>query len=180
MSRFQAEIARRGLPFPIPDALEALWRWLEAHDLGFDEPDGYFLALAEEVDGVYFDSSLTLDDVAGPDAPGRADLLPIAEIDDDGTMALLWRREDGRMPVVALGRERAATLCDDVASFCHLLAQGRADLSAESVAAPPDPELAEVCAPLRAWLRASWPRPTDGPLVTSGTDPFPTWADERI
>ncbi|MGL5405398.1 MAG: hypothetical protein ACRDAX_01195 [Propionibacteriaceae bacterium] len=168
MSRMQAElVAHLGtLPFPIPEELEQAWRWLEQQELGFCESDGYFLALADEVDGVYFDATLELPDLAA-DVPDSA-LIPIAEIDDDGTTAFLWLRH-GSVCVAALNdvTNEAWVLADTVVDFLRLLAVGYDELSSEDLGTHPTSEdTVKALAKLRTWVEStfattvpqSWPQ----------------------
>ena len=176
MSRMQAElVARLGtLPFPIPEELEQAWRWLEQQGLGFCESDGYFLALAEEADGVYFDATLELPEltITAPDSA----LIPIAEIDDDGTTAFLWSQHDN-VCVAALNNvtNEAWVLADTVVDFLRLLAVGYDELSADNLGTPPaSADTIKVLSKLRRWVEttfattvpASWPQlATDNPFV---------------
>jgi hypothetical protein len=166
----------------IPDELDRAWEWMEQQGWHYTREDDCFLTPypGDRQLGIVFSNTGTL---KGWDAlEDSPQLAPLAEIGSDGSIAALWRSDDGRLRFVGLGSEGDAYLLAETAvDFLRLIAVGYRELTAPLGLPDEDAddlECIEALADFRAWVEgtfnvsvpASWP-----PLDEQ--DEFADWVD---
>ncbi len=189
----------------LPEALAALFAWIEARGLlhgsqrfegdrygtlqALDEPvHGTVVLFRVETQAQATESTRWLDRTPDPALARR--LVPFARTGSDGSHAAFWLDDAGRQHVVQLGSEGLACyLGATPLDFLRLCAVGYSEIvvALDAPGEPPDDPVTALNAPFVDWLvstfRTTVPR-TAASIVgdapgTDGNDPFVAWLRAR-
>lgn len=146
----------------LPDELARTFRWLVRRGLPVGvEPGG----------------SLTGWFPDGTDPAVVARLTPLVRLDGTGSVGALWRDDEGRDLVVALGSEGDRfVVADSVLDLVRLTAVGYEELDRPS-GPPVTPFGVLRAAELRAWVEETFGVEVPRAWVSGGPDEFSTWMD---
>ncbi|GAB3073869.1 hypothetical protein [Nocardioides zeae] len=146
----------------LPDELARTFRWLARRRLPVGvEPGG-------SLDGWFPE---------GTDPAALERLRPLVQLDGTGSVGALWRADDGRDLVVALGSEGDRfVVADSVLDLVRLMAVGYEELDRPS-GPPVTPFGVLRAAELRAWVEESFGVDVPREWVSGGPDEFSAWLD---
>lgn len=173
----------------VPHDLDRAWSWMEGRGWGLDNGNGYFLTpyAGERQLGIVFASGLELTGWFEPGQPGYDRLLPIAEIDGSGGLAVLWAADDGSVQLGGLSSEGEANLlAENALDFVRLVAIGYRELADWIVSQPPDTsdedeaEAVEAHADFREWVTSELGVEVPEHWQAFEPDPFRAWVNETL
>ena len=155
----------------LPTELGRAWSFMESQGWsGQDAKGDPFLTPypGEFQLGPVFSVNLSIRGWLDPDAPGAERLIPIAETDGSGGLALLWFDDSGAPRFVGLSSEgdEAIRLADDPVDFLRLVAIGYPEFVDYAFGADPDAfddedesggqDAKEAHARFRAWVESEF------------------------
>ena len=155
----------------LPEQLGRAWSFMESQGWGGEDADGNpFLTPypGESQLGPVFSAGLSIRGWLDPDAPGAERLIPIAETDGSGGLALLWFDGSGEPRFVALSSEggEGVRLADSPIDFLRLVAVGYPEFVDHAFGAEPDAfddeddtdgqEAKEAHTRFRAWVESEF------------------------
>lgn len=166
--------------FPVPDALERAWSWMESQ--GYQGRSGDRAVLlpfgAAGTGAVAFGLGPSAADFLGPGVDTTR-VVPIGSLSFSGNVMALWQEQPGDEPrFVVLGSEgETFLLATDAVQFCRLLAIGYPDISSDWVlnGQPEDPDPAQTLAPLRQWVETELGVTVPEHWEVADPDPFQAW-----
>ncbi|MDR6175108.1 hypothetical protein QE364_004039 [Nocardioides zeae] len=146
----------------LPDELARTFRWLVRRGLAVGvEPGG-------SLEGWF---------PPGTDPAAVARLTPLVRLDGTGSVGALWRDDEGRDLVVALGSEGGRfVVADSVLDLVRLMAVGYEELDRPS-GPPVTPFGVLRAAELRAWVEETFGVDVPRAWVSGGPDEFSAWMD---
>lgn len=115
--------------FTIPEPLCNAWSFMEAQGWNSEDADRNPILTpypGESQLGPVFSANLSIRGWLNPEAPGTDRLVPIAEIDGSGGLALIWIDDSGEPRFVGLSTEgpEGVRLADTAVDFLRLVAIG--------------------------------------------------------
>lgn len=164
-------VARLPSGITLPGQLGRAWSFMESQGWGGEGAGGDPFLTPYPGDfqlGPVFSAGLSIRGWLDPDAPGAERLIPIAETDGSGGLALLWFDDSGEPRFVALSSEggEGIRLADDPVDFLKLVAIGYPEFVDHAFGAEPDAfddendtdgqEAKEAHARFRAWVESEF------------------------
>lgn len=128
-----------------------------------------------------FIPALTLQGWLEEDTHGFAQLLPIAQVAGDGSIAALWRDGEQTRVVMLSAEGKGYILAETARDFLDLLAIGYEELLSFLIEIPPeDEETIEGVSQFRAWVEETFQStvPEQWPVI--GGDHFSAWLDTQL
>lgn len=155
----------------LPAELRRAWSFMESQGWSGQDAEGdpFLTPYPGQAQlGPVFSANLSIRGWLDPDAPGAERLLPIAETDGSGGLALLWFDDSGAPRFVGLSSEgdEAIRLADDPVDFLRLVAIGYPEFVDYAFGAEPDAfddedenagkDAKEAHARFRAWVESEF------------------------
>lgn len=136
--------------------------------------------------GPVFSAELTIEGWLNPEAPGAERLIPIAEADGAGGLALIWTDDDGQPRFVGFPSDGSGPLrlADNPVDFLRLVGVGYDEFLGFNFGAEPyiedDRNSVEALAVFRAWVESEFTVTVPPLWEVARDDQFSAWLDPLV